>query len=145
MTLPLAVIMGTLVAGSALAVQAGENTVSNPPAMPCMENAAAAASSVYVCPHCETVAMAAGKCSMCGKDMMSSHILGIKDGKAMVCRCDKGCNCDAKGMKDGKCACGKDAVSVSLKGMYVCPAGCPMVSNKPGDCGGCGKMMKKCE
>ncbi len=145
MKIHLAVVLGAAIAGSALAAQAGEKTGSNPPAMPCMENAATAAPSVYVCPHCDTMAMAAGKCTMCGKDMAQSHLLGIKDGKAMVCACGQVCSCDAKGMKDGKCACGKDAVSISLKGMYACPAGCPMVSDKPGDCGGCGKMMKKCE
>jgi|GEM_PF-2678626 len=145
MKIYLAVVLGAAVAASRLTSQAGENPETTVPAMPHVEKTAAMMQCVYVCPHCETLALAAGKCPMCGKEMMPSHILGIKNGEAMTCGCGAGCDCDAKDMKDGKCGCGKDVVKASLKGMYVCPAGCPVISDKPGDCGGCGKMMKKCE
>ena len=54
------------------------------------------------------------------------------------------CKCDAKGMKDGKCGCGKEVKTMSCKGMYVCPMGCEEVSDKPGKCA-CGMEMKKSE
>lgn len=147
MKIHLAVVFGLAMAGSVLTAQAGGSLDPMAPAAPSVakEHVAAMMQPVYVCPDCEMMAMKAGKCAMCGKDMMPSHVLGIKDGKAMVCGCGAGCNCDAKSMKDGKCGCGKDVGKASLKGLYVCPAGCPVFSDKPGNCGGCGKMMKKCE
>jgi len=73
------------------------------------------------------------------------HLLGTtKDGMALVCACGADCKCDAMGMKDGKCACGKEVMRVSAKGMYVCPSGCPSMSDMPGKCP-CGMEMKKVE
>ena len=109
-----------------------------------MDKKAAMTQSVYVCPDCHTMAMKEGKCTGCGKEMMEMHLLGTKDGQAMLCACGAGCKCDAKGMKDGKCACGKDVKMMSCKGMYCCTMGCPEISDKPGKCV-CGMEMKKVE
>lgn len=98
---------------------------------------------VYVCPDCDMMAMKEGKCT-CGKELVKRHLLGTKDGKALLCACDAGCACDAKGVKDGKCACGKEVKKVRVKGMYVCPMGCPEISDKPGKCA-CDMEMKKVE
>ena len=98
---------------------------------------------VYVCPDCHVVAMKAGKCK-CGKDLVQKHLLGVKDGQAMLCDCPADCKCDAKGIKDGKCACGKEVKMASCKGLYCCAMGCPMLSHKPGKCA-CGMDLKKCE
>ena len=107
-------------------------------AMPC----------VYVCPACHMMAMKAGDCPMCQKKMAKMHVLGVKDGKASVCACGAACKCDAAGMKDGKCSCGKEVQEVSVKGMYVCPCSggtcCSSISDKPGKCA-CGHEMKKAE
>ena len=100
--------------------------------------------SAWVCPDCHTMALQAGKCVKCGKDMKEMHVLGTKDGEAMVCGCGADCKCDATKMKDGKCGCGKEVMKASAKGMYVCADGCPEISNKPGKCM-CGKEMKKVE
>ena len=108
-------------------------------------HAAAVTKTLFVCPDCQTTAMEAGKCAKCGKDMKEMHVLGVKDGKAMLCACGAECKCDAKGMKEGKCACGKEVKEASLSGMHVCPAGCPVISAKAGMCGGCGKELKKVE
>lgn len=140
MKLYVTMMLGMIMAASGLTLYAQEK----PAAMTATEKAAMT-QSIYVCPDCHTMAMKAGKCEKCGKEMMPSHVLGVKDGEAMVCGCSAGCNCDAKGMKDGKCACGKDVSKVSLKGMCVCPAGCPTISDKAGKCPGCGKEMKKVE
>jgi hypothetical protein len=107
-----------------------------------MEKMKAMTQSVYVCPECHVMALEAGQCSMCGKDLQEMHLLGIKNGKALLCSCPAGCKCDAAGMKDGKCACGKEVKKMSAKGMYVCPKGCPEISAKPGVCL-CGEKMKK--
>jgi hypothetical protein len=109
-----------------------------------MEKKAAMTQAVYVCPDCHVLALKAGKCSMCQKELQESHLLGTKDGEALLCACPAGCKCDAMGMKDGKCACGKEVKTMSAKGMYVCPEGCPEISDKPGMCI-CGKEMKKIE
>lgn len=113
-----------------------------------MEKKAVQAQALYVCPDCHTVAMMAGKCPKCQKDMQAMHVLGVKDGKAMLCSCGADCKCDEAGIKDGKCSCGKDVVTVSLKGMYVCACGggkcCATISDKPGKCA-CGADMKKVE
>jgi hypothetical protein len=115
---------------------------------PAPEQGAVMAHAVYVCPDCETVAMMAGACEKCGKAMKKTHVLGMKDGKMMLCDCREGCQCDMKGAKDGKCACGKEVKMMSCKGVYVCacPEGkcCNSVSDKPGKCA-CGMDMKKCE
>jgi hypothetical protein len=119
---------------------------------PCMKHGrgaggmqkAAAVSSVYACPECHTMALKAGPCAMCKKDMQEKHLLGMKDGQAMLCSCGAGCKCDAKGMKDGKCGCGKEVTMVNCKGTYCCAMGCPDMSDKPGTCA-CGMEFKKCE
>ncbi len=100
--------------------------------------------SVYVCPDCHVMALKAGKCPMCQKQMTEMYLVGVKDGKALLCSCAPRCSCDLKGVKDGKCACGKDVVQMSAKGMYVCPDGYPEISDKPGKCA-CGKELKKVE
>jgi hypothetical protein len=112
---------------------------------PCMAKQHKAVTNVvYVCPDCHVMALSAGKCPMCQKDMTKMHLLGTKDGMAMMCGCGSDCKCDAKGIKDGKCACGKEVVKVSAKGMYVCPMGCAEISAMPGKCA-CGMEMKKVE
>lgn len=140
MKIHLALMMGVVMSGSVLLAYAEDST-----AAAAEELKAAKAPCVYVCPDCHSCAMKAGKCSGCAKDMMKSHVLAIQNGMAMVCACGDGCKCDAKGMKDGKCACGKDVGKVSLKGMYICPEGCPVVSAMAGKCCGCGKDMKAVE
>ena len=105
---------------------------------------AAMTQSMFVCPDCHTMALKAGKCPMCQKEMTETHLLGVKDGNALLCACGPTCKCDVSGMKDGKCACGKEVMKISAKGMYVCPKGCPEISDKPGTCA-CGEVMKKVE
>lgn len=105
---------------------------------------AAITQSVFVCPDCHTMALKAGKCATCEKELKGMHVLGVKDGEAMLCACGADCNCNMKGSKDGKCGCGKDIVKMSVKGMYVCSDGCPEISDKPGKCA-CGKELKKVE
>lgn len=105
---------------------------------------AAVSQSVFACPPCHTMAMKAGKCGTCEKVMKEKHVLGVKDGNAMLCACEAACTCNAAGMKDGKCGCGKEVKTVSAKGMYVCAGGCPGIANKPGKCA-CGKELKKAE
>jgi hypothetical protein len=144
-TVAVAVVAGCLLgACGAIYARGSKPHAEHPGAMPSAEKKAAMTQSVDVCPDCETMALKAGKCEKCGKEMVQKHVLGTKDGKAMLCDCAAGCKCDAKGMKDGKCACGKDVKTVSCKGMYCCKMGCPEVSDKPGKCA-CGMEMKKCE
>jgi hypothetical protein len=100
--------------------------------------------SVYMCQACKTMALKAGDCPTCKKPLEAMHLLGTKDGTAMVCACSADCQCDAKGMKDGKCACGSKVEMVACKGMYACPMGCPNVSATAGKCA-CGMEMKKVE
>ena len=140
MKIQLAIILGVVVAGSALTLYAADQ----PAATPAVEKKAAMTQSVYVCPDCDTMALKAGKCEKCGKELVQKHMLGTKDGKAMLCDCAAGCTCDAKAMKDGKCGCGKEVKTMSCKGMYCCPMGCPEMSAKPGKCA-CGMEMKKVE
>jgi hypothetical protein len=109
-----------------------------------VEKKAAAVQSVYVCPDCHALALTAGKCTECQKELAEKHVLGVKNGKAMLCECGATCKCNAAGVKDGKCGCGKDVSKVSVKGMYVCADGCPMIADKPGKCA-CGKDLKKVE
>jgi len=85
-----------------------------------------------------------GTCPTCEKEMGKMHLLGTKDGKAMVCSCGADCTCDSKGVKDGKCACGMPVKKIGCKGMYVCTMGCPEVSATAGKCA-CGMEMKKVE
>jgi rRNA maturation protein Nop10 len=110
-----------------------------------MEKKEAVSQAVYVCPDCHTMALKEEKCPKCGKELEKSHLLGTKNGEALICACGADCKCDAKGMKDGKCACGKDVKMMSVKGMYVCPEGCPVISEKAEKCPHCGKEMKKVE
>lgn len=98
--------------------------------------------SVHVCPDCHVMALEAGPCSQCEKDMKEMHVLGIKQGKALLCACAADCRCDAAGIADGKCACGKEVREMSAKGMYVCPLGCAELADKPGTCA-CGKKMTR--
>ncbi len=124
------------VCGCVFAAEADEPT---PPA----KEKPAITEAVYVCPDCHAVALKEGKCA-CGKQLVKMHLLGVKDGEALLCPCGETCNCDFMGMKDGKCACGKEVKKASCKGIYCCPKGCPVMSDKPGKCA-CGKGMKKCE
>ena len=147
MKIQMAVILGMVMAGSAFTALADEQAGADQPKAK-HEKKAAMAQSVYVCPDCQTMAMKAGKCSMCQKEMTKTHLLGMKDGQAMLCACEPGCKCDAKGMKDGKCGCGKDVKMMTPKGMYVCACAgskcCTSISDKPGKCS-CGMDMKKVE
>lgn len=120
-----------------LYAQAEESTAMPAKEMPAMTE------SVYVCPDCHAAALKAGTCA-CGKELVQMHLLGTKDGQALVCACGATCKCDFKGMKDGKCACGKDVKTAALKDVYVCPKGCPVISDKAGKCA-CGDEMKKVE
>jgi hypothetical protein len=147
MKMRMTMIMGMVLAGSVLTLYAEEGAMPEKSAMPKMdmEKKAAMAQEVYVCADCHVLSTKAGKCPMCGKEMTAQHLLGVKDGEALLCACGPGCKCDAMGMKDGKCACGKEVKKMSAKGMYVCPQGCPMISDKAGKCPGCGEEMKKVE
>ncbi len=100
--------------------------------------------SAFVCSHCNSLGMKAGKCGTCKNAMEEKHVLGVKDGKAMLCSCASTCTCNAKEMKDGKCGCEKKVKTVSAKGMYVCPDGCTKIADKPCKCP-CGKELKKVE
>jgi hypothetical protein len=136
-----AMVMATVVAAAGAMAQAAaggdekEATAAKAPAM---------TKAVYVCPDCHTMSMTAGKCAKCEKEMKAMHVLGTKDGQALLCACGADCKCDAKDMKEGKCGCGKDVVKMSAKGMYVCPMGCAEISDKAGKCA-CGMEMKKVE
>jgi len=99
--------------------------------------------SVYVCPECHFTALKPGTCA-CGKELVQMHLLGTKDGQALLCDCGADCKCDIEDVKDGKCGCGKEVKKASMKGLYACPKGCPVVSEEPGKCA-CGGEMKKCE
>lgn len=134
-------LLGTCVATYAMG---SKPRMEQPKANAPMEQKATMTQCVYVCTNCETMALKAGKCEKCGKEMVQKHLLGVKDGKAMLCNCSAGCKCDAKGMKDGKCACGKAVKMVSCKGLYCCDKGCPVISETPGKCA-CGMEMKKSE
>jgi len=137
MSLVVAVCCFGLLSG-ALRVTAEEKTET------AADKKATVTQSVFVCPHCHAMAMKAGKCGTCEKELKEKHVLGAKDGNAVVCACGASCACNASGMKDGKCGCGKEVETVSTKGMYVCPDGCPMIADKPGKCA-CGKELKKTE
>ncbi len=115
---------------------------AEPAAQPAKEKPAMT-ESVYVCPDCHATALKAGTCA-CGKELVKMHLLGTKDGQAMLCACGGACKCDFKGVKDGKCACGKEVKMASIKGLYACPQGCPVISDKAGKCA-CGMEMKKAE
>jgi len=94
---------------------------------------AAATKSLFACPMCDSVALAAGKCAKCGMDLAEMKLLGIEDGMAILCACPAACKCGA--VKDAKtCACGKEVAKVSLKGMFVASVDdkCFCVSDKPG-------------
>jgi len=116
-----------------------------PAEQPRMEQKGAMTHAVLVCPDCHVVALKAGKCDKCGKELVQKHLLSVQNGQATLCGCSAGCTCDAKGVKDGKCACGKEVTMASCTGMYCCPKGCPAMSDKPGKCPGCGMDMKKSE
>jgi hypothetical protein len=109
------------------------------------KHAAVMVKSVFACPDCHSMALQAGKCAGCGKELVEQHLLGVKDGKALVCDCPSSCKCDATGIKDDKCVCAKAVGKVSAKGLYICPVGCPVISSSAGMCGGCGKDLTKVE
>ena len=111
---------------------------------PAVEKPAVISQQVYVCPDCLVIALKAGKCEKCGKELQEKHLLGTKDGQALLCDCGVGCKCDAKGVQDGRCACGKDILMRSGKDLYCCPMGCPVISDKPGKCA-CSMELKKVE
>lgn len=97
---------------------------------------------VYVCLDCHALSMRPGPCALCKKALLERHLLGTKDGQALLCNCATDCRCAAEGIVDGKCACNKDVVTIPAKGMYVCPKGCQFISETPGRCG-CGKRLKR--
>jgi len=132
-------IVATAVFAVCGSVFAAEMETPTPPA----KEKPAMTESVYVCPDCHAVALKPGKCA-CGKELVQMHLLGMKDGEALLCACGADCKCDFKGMKDGKCACGKEVKKASCKGIYCCPKGCPVMSDTPRKCA-CGDEMKKCE
>ena len=136
-----------IILGFMIVVAAGTVYADEPAAMPAAEKKVDAAKAVYVCPDCHTMAMAEGKCSKCGMEMKQMHLLGVKDGKVTVCACGADCKCDATTVKDGKCSCGKEVMTMSAKGMYVCACGgkcCSTISDKPGKCS-CGADLKKAQ
>jgi hypothetical protein len=73
--------------------------------------------SLYACATCKTVAQQAGKCSKCNADLAKMHVLACKDGSATLCACATDCKCTLKADDATKCGCGKDVVSVSVKGL----------------------------
>jgi len=137
MRLVVAVCCFGLMSG-ALRVMAEEKSTTS------ADKKASVTQSVFACSHCRTMAIKAGKCGTCEKEMKEQHVLSVKDGNAMLCACEATCACNAAGMKEGKCGCGKEVKTVSAKGMYVCADGCPEIANKPGKCA-CGKELKKAE
>jgi len=146
----IAAVLAAAVAGLVLTACSNEHPMGGMSEHPA-QNAPAkvmATKAVYVCPECHTLALQAGACPKCGKPMVEHHLLGVKDGQAMLCTCPPGCTCDAKGAKDGKCACGKPVEMVSAKGLYgcACPGGtcCTVLSDKPGKCA-CGMALKQIE
>ena len=140
MKMKMAIAMGLALAGSVAMLYAERPMAaeSDPAAMG-MEKHPAMSQEVYACADCHVLSTKAEK------DMTAQHLLGVKDGEALLCACGPGCKCDAKGVKDGKCACGKEVKKMSAKGLYVCPMGCPMVSDAAGKCPGCGMELKKVE
>lgn len=101
--------------------------------------------SCFACPSCNTVARKAGKCEKCKKDMQKMHVLGKKGGKAMLCSCPANCKCDAKGVKEGKCACGKEVATIECKGKCSgAKCGSKASEKKAGACG-CDKKTNKTE
>lgn len=143
-------IAGVVLAGSILACcgcKSDDQQMGKPGRQPAAAKPAMT-QNVYVCPDCHTLAMSAGKCAMCDKDMTEKHVLGMKDGKVMVCDCHAGCTCNMAGRKDGKCSCGQAVQEMSPKGMYTCACAggkcCSMISDKPGKCA-CGADLKKME
>ncbi len=142
----LAVVVAAVIAGFALTLCAEEHPGAEPPKMkPDMEKKAAKPQSVYVCPDCHVMAMKAGTCGTCEKNLVQKRLLGVKDGKAMLCDCPADCTCDAKGVTDGKCACGKTVAMMTCKGLHCCPMGCPSISKTEGKCPSCGMTTKTCE
>jgi len=137
MKLHLVVVLAVAAALSAVTARAEDKAAG-------AEKAAALTQIVYVCPDCHVLALAEGNCPKCNAVLKKAHLLGTKGGEALLCGCGEECKCDAAGAKDGKCACGKDIKTISVKGMYVCPAGCPEISMKAGKCA-CGKEMIKVE
>lgn len=131
----------TLAIGGALYVQAQDTASTEAPA----KKKAAVTKSVYVCPKCDVASMKPGKCPKCGAKLVKMHLLGTKDGKAVLCTCGAKCTCTMKGVKDGKCACGKPIKTADIKGMYYCPKGCPVISKTAGKCPGCGAEMVKAD
>lgn len=140
MKIQLLAVLGVLMAASGFLLNAAELSKESP----ALVKKAAVTPFVYVCPDCPKMAMCAGKCEKCGKELVQKHLLGTKDGQAMLCDCSVDCKCDAKGVQYGKCACGRVVQMRSCKGMYCCSMGCPKVSDKPGKCV-CGEEMKKVE
>lgn len=146
MKLRLALVLGLTLAGSLLMVGTEAGAMAKKPDMPKkgMEKKAAMGQKAYVCEGCHVLSAKAGECPKCQKKMDKMHLLGVKDGKAMLCACGASCTCDAKGVKDGKCACGKEVKKMKATGLYACAMGCPELSENPGTCA-CGMEMKKVE
>jgi hypothetical protein len=136
----LAIFSGVLMTAAVLSLGAAAPITSKP----AVEKSAVISQQVYVCPDCLVIALKAGKCEKCGKELQEKHLLGAKDGQALLCDCGAGCKCDAKGVQDGRCACGKDVLMRSCKDLYCCPMGCPVISDKPGKCA-CSMELKKVE
>ena len=174
MKIRFATVMGIVLAGSVLSLYAAENTAEKTAAVEKKAEAQKAAvekkaevqkadiekkaemakaaekkaemtQEVWVCPVDHVMSLKASECPMCKKMMEGRHLLGVKGGEALLCSCGATCKCDAKGMKDGKCACGKEVTKMSAKGMYACPMGCPSMSDRAGKCPDCGMEMKKVE
>jgi hypothetical protein len=129
-----------LIVGSVIGVCGAVHAMGTKPKGEAQEKAAT--QMIYACPTCEAMSLIPGKCPGCKMDMQAMHLLGTKDGQAMACTCPEGCTCDAKGVKNSKCACGKPVEMVSCKGMYVCSMGCPIISARPGKCA-CDMEMEK--
>ncbi|MDD5704600.1 MAG: hypothetical protein PHR35_01645 [Kiritimatiellae bacterium] len=137
MKLTLTIALSILAVGSACVLRA--ETAEQPATQPAcaVKNKAEGKKPcvVFACCECQTMAMKAGKCSGCQKDMQAMHVLGAADGQAILCDCGANCTCDAKGIKDGKCACGKEVRKIACKGMQGCATNkCPLVADKTGKC-----------
>lgn len=84
---------------------------------------------LYACAPCKTVAMEAGKCTKCNADLAKMHVLACKDGSATLCPCAADCKCTVKADDAAKCSCGKDVVTVSVKGLK-CGEACKAAAAK---------------
>jgi hypothetical protein len=146
MSMRLTMATGLLLAGIPLLVapEAGGMAKIHGRRGPAEEEGAVAAPAAYACGGCRVMSLKPGTCPMCQRKMDEMHVLGTKDGQALLCDCAAGCTaCAAKSIGAGPCACGKDVVKVSAFGLHACPMGCAALADQPGACPVCGMELKQ--